>query len=192
MPVLKLNKKDIDYLKDNYSQLTYNYDENVIVGILPFNLKYEFIDEEPIKDKYHIEIDLNQVSDLGLPIVRETNGRILKIAENKKLFFGDLHLNNRGGEMCIILPPKAKERYPNGFDLKILLEHIQEHLYWVSYFEKYNKKPWKEYGHGELGYYELYLENKELYSEPFKKYFGCKSRPDFRRKIKELRERYKI
>ena len=192
MPVLKLNKQDIDFLKSNYSQLTYNHNKNVIVGNLSFHLKYKFIEEEAIKDKYEIEIDLNQVSDLGLPIVRETNRRILKIAKSKNLFIGDLHINNEEGEMCIILPPKVKEKYPNGFNLKILLEHLQEHLYWVSYFEKYNKKPWKAYGHGELGYYELYLENKQLYSDAFKEYFGCKTRPKFRRKIKELRKKYRI
>lgn len=192
MPVLKLNKEDIDFLEENYSKLTYNHKQNVIVGTLSFHLKYEFIEEESIKDKYEIEIDLNQVSDLGLPIVRETNERIFNIAKNKNLFFGDLHINNKEGEMCIILPPKVKEKYPNGFDLKILLEHLQEHLYWVSYFEKYDKKPWKEYGHGDLGYYELYLENKQLYSDIFKKYFSCKTRPDVRRKIKELKKKYKV
>ncbi len=150
MPVLKLIKQDIDFLESKYPQLTYNHEENVIVGTLSFYLKYDSIEEE-IKDKYKIEIDLSQVSDLGLPIVRETNGRILKIAEKKKLPFGDLHINNEEGEMCIILPPKVIEKYPNGFDLKILLEHLEEHFFWISYFEKCDKKPWKSYGHGELG-----------------------------------------
>ncbi len=190
MPVLKLNKQDIDFLEENYSQLTYNHKENVIVGTLSFNLKYDSIEEE-IKDKYKIEIDLNQVSDLGLPIVRETNRRILNIAKSKNLFFGDLHINNKEGEMCIILPPKVKEKYPNGFDLEILLEHLQEHFYWISYFEKYDKKPWPDYRHNELGYYELYLENKQLYADVFKEYFKCKTRPEFRRKIKKLRKIYK-
>ena len=190
MPVLKLSKQDIDFLEENYSQLTYNHKENVIVGTLSFHLKYDSIEEE-IKDKYKIEIDLNQVSDLGLPIIRETNGRILSIAKSKNLFFGNLHINNKEGEMCIILPPKVKEKYPNGFDLEILLEHLQEHFYWISYFEKYNKKPWPDYGHNELGYYELYLENKQLYSNVFKEYFKCNTRPEFRRKIKELRKIYK-
>ena len=189
MPVLKLNRQQIEFLSSNYPQLSYNHTKNVIVGILTFDLKYS--DKEKIKDSYKIEINLNQVSKLGMPIVREIGNRILKIAQEKKLFFGDLHLNNLEGEMCLILPPKVKERYPNGFDLKELLKHIEEHLYWVSYFEKNNKKPWKEYGHGDLGYYELYLENKEKYAEVFKVYFGCKTRPEFRRTIKQLRKKYK-
>jgi hypothetical protein len=189
MPVLKLNKEQIAFLNTNYPKLSYNYIKNVIVGVLDFDLKYK--DKEQITDYYNIEIDLNQVSDLGMPIVREINGRILSIANQKNTFYGNLHLNNEDGEMCMILPPKVKERYPNGFDLKILLEHIEEHLYWISYYDKYNKKPWPEYGHGELGYYELYLENKVKYSEIFKNYFGCKSRPEFRRTVKQLRKKYK-
>jgi hypothetical protein len=189
MPVLKLNNQHTKFLNVNYPNLTYNHIKNVIVGFITFDLKYR--DKEQIKDSYKIEIDLNQVSDLGMPIIREINGRILKIAEKKNTFFGNLHLNNKDGEMCMILPPKVKERYPNGFDLETLLEHIEEHLYWVSYFEKYDKKPWKEYGHGDLGYYELYLEDKVKYSVMFKEYFKCKSRPEFRRAIKNLRKKYK-
>lgn len=189
MPVLKLNNQHTDFLSINYPDLSYDRTKNVIVGFISFDLKYK--NKEQIKDSYEIEIDLNRVSDFGMPIVREINGRILKIAKNKNKFFGDLHLNNEDGEMCMILPPKVKEKYPNGFDLKMLLEHIEEHLYWVSYFEKNDKKPWAEYGHGDLGYYELYLEDKVKYSATFKEYFNCKSRPDFRRTIKELRKKYK-
>lgn len=188
MPVLKLNKQHLEFLNKSYPNLSYNHIKNVIVGILTFDLKYR--DKERIIDNYKIEIDLNQVSELGMPIVREIDGRILEIAKKKNTFFGNLHLNNEDGEMCMILPPKIKERYPNGFDLNILLQHIEEHLYWISYFEKYNIKPWKEYGHGELGYYQLYLEDKKKYSAVFKDYFNCKSRSEFRRKIKQLRIKY--
>ena len=190
MPAITLSKENINFLKTNYSQLAYNHSQNVIVGHLSFDLTFDD-NKVRIKDSYQIEIDLNKVSDLGMPIVREVNGRILRIAKNKKILYYDMHLINIEGEMCMILPPKVKERYPNGFNLKILLEHIGEHLYWVSYFEKYDKKPWKEYSHGELGYYELYLEDKKKYSEAFKAYFGCNSRPEFRRKIKQLRKKYK-
>jgi len=187
-----MTESDIEFLETNYSSLTYNHEKNVIVGILSFDLKYEFVDEEPIVDEYQIEIDLNKVSNEGLPIVRETAGRIIKISEDKNMSIFDLHLNNRQGEMCIIIPPKVKERYPNGFDLKIFLENIEEHLYWISYFEKYDKKPWKDYGHTELGYLQLYLEDKEKYAEDVKKRFGCPNRKAFRKKIINLRKIYRI
>ena len=109
-----------------------------------------------------------------------------------KLSHADLHLNNINGEMCIIIPPKIKERYPNGFDLVELLKHIEEHFYWISFYSKYNKKPWPDCGHGDIGYLQLYIENKEKYSEEVKKYFGNLPRAIFRKKIKEFRKKYKL
>jgi len=192
MPVIKLNLDDINYLKANYNNLSYNHITNVIGGTLSFKLKYEFNNRESIEDSYDIEIDLNRVSNEGVPVVKETNNRIINIAKSKKIFAADLHLNNINGEMCMILPPKAKERYPNGFDLIKLLEHIEEHLYWVSFFEKYDEKPWKEYGHNELGYLQLYIENEEKYVKDVKKYFGNLSRQMFRKKIRLLRKLHNV
>lgn len=191
MPAIKLSNQEITLLGIEQPELMYDKEMNTISGILSFNLKYSE-KGEPITDKYHVEIDLNQVSNDGIPIVKETENRILNLANSKRINPADLHLNNSNGEMCIIIPPKAKERYPNGFNLKELLYHLQEHLYWVSYFEKHNKAPWKEYGHGELGYLQLYLEKKELYTEEVKRYFGCNSRPEFRRKLKQLKIKYKL
>lgn len=191
MGIIKLNNTQIEFLNREYPSLNYDLMKNAIYGILPFNLQFGN-DGEKIVDKYSIEIDLNNVSELGIPNVKENANRIWNIALSKKKHPVDLHLNNANGEMCIIIPPKAKERYPNGFDLKILLEHLQEHLYWISYYEKHNKAPWKAYGHNELGYLQLYLEDKEKYKDDFKKYFHCETRPELRRKIKELKKTYKI
>lgn len=193
MGIIKLTNEQIEILKskNDFLRLEYDSGKNAIYGILSFDLIYDKVNEN-IVDEFQIEIDLNKVSDLGIPIVRETAGRIAQIAISKNIQTADLHLNNQNGEMCIIIPPKTKERYPSGFDLKILLEHLQEHLYWVSYFEKHSKAPWKEYGHGGLGYLQLYLEDNKRYSKFFKDYFRCNSRREFRLKIKELKKKYKI
>lgn len=189
MGIIRLTKAQIEFLDENYPTLSYDMKKNAIIGILPFDLQYGD-DGEKICDQYAIEIDLNNVYDSTLPKVRETKNRIFNIALAKKMDCVDLHLISFDGEMCIIIPPKIKARYPNGFDLQILLEHLQEHFYWISYYEKYNKPPWKGAGHGRLGYYELYLENREKYSEDLKKYCQCKSRSEFRRIINELRKIY--
>lgn len=191
MATIKLTKDNIDYLNQYYPSLKYNEEENTIQGILPFKLQFDKIDEV-IEDSYSIEVDLNNVSEDGMPIVRETGNKIIGLAKEKKIRPEEFHLNNLNGEMCMIIPPKIKERYPNGFDLIELINHIQEHLFWVSYFAKYNKAPWKGCGHSEVGYLELYLENKELYKEDVKKYFKCSSRHELRRKIKELKKTYKL
>ncbi len=85
----------------------------------------------------------------------------MSIAKKKNIFFGDVHLNNEDGELCMIHPLQIKDRYPKGFDLEEFLHHLEEHLYWVSYFDKYNKKPWDDLRHGELGYVDLYSINKK-------------------------------
>jgi hypothetical protein len=185
--VINLSDSDIQLLRE-YPTLNHDSEKNVINGILPFDLKFGENGEQII-DEYQIEIDLNNVSSFGVPIVKETNNRILNIARQKNISPADVHVNY-DGTMCIIIPPKEKEKYPNGFDLKELLMHLQEHLYWVSYLEKYDKTPWQAYGHGEEGYLDLYIENRGKYGESVKKYFGCNSRPEFRRKLKELSKKY--
>jgi len=188
----RLSTSDIEFLTKEYPKLIYDSERNLIQGTISFDVKYEFVEEPAIQGNYDILIDLNSIMGLGLPKIYETKGRIIEIASKKGISHHHLHLNNVNGEMCMIIPPKTKERYPHGFQLKEFLEHTEEHLYWISYFEKYNKKPWKEQGHGEKGYVELYIEDKEKYGKDVKAYFGNKPRNEFRKLIRELRKKYKI
>lgn len=192
MPSNELSENEIEYLAKNYNQLAYDRKLNKISGTISFDVKYKHVSEPAIRDSYEISVDLNSIVGLGLPKVFETKGRILAIAAQKNISHKDLHLNNTDGEMCLIIEPKIKERYPNGFELEEYLKHVEEHLYWISYYEKYNKKPWKEQGHGEKGYVELYIEDKEKYGDAVKAYFGKKPRNEFRRIMKDLRKKYKI
>ncbi len=187
METIRLSQNDLIILQKLAPELCYDSRKNIIQGRLSFDLRFE--ENERIVDTYQIEIDLNHVSQ-GLPVVRETGKRIQNIANQKGIKLVDLHINSND-EMCIIIPPKIKERYPLGFDLEELIKHIQEHLYYISFFEKNNKEPWKSYGHADEGYLDLYLEDRERYSEIFKQYFACNSRPDFRRKLNALRKEYK-
>ncbi|KAA6324101.1 hypothetical protein EZS27_026529 [termite gut metagenome] len=187
MGIIKLSDNETSLLRESFPKLNYDVERNIINGILNFNLKYGETGETII-DEYYIEIDLNHVTPDGIPIIRETEGRILNVAKQRSISSFNLH-SSPDGSMCIIIPPKVKERYPHGFDLKELMKHIQEHLYWISYYEKYDKEPWKAYGHGDKGYIELYLEDKEKYSDVFKNHFKCNSRPELRRKLKELKKR---
>ena len=133
MPSYKLSEIENKYLHDNYPALSYDKAKNIISGRISFDLKYEFVDEPAIKDSYDILVDLNTIEDLGLPKIFETKGRILGISRAKSISHHDLHLNNEQGEMCMIIKPKIKARYPNGFVLKEFLHHIEEHLYWISF-----------------------------------------------------------
>jgi len=194
MGIFKLSSQALDMLQEKAPQLHYDGRSNIISGSISFDLRLED-NRVTIKDTYQIEIDLNKVSQERIPVIRETAGRILGIARRKGLAPVDLHIGDDGA-MCIINPIKIRERYPNGFDLAELIKHIQEHLYWVSYFEKYDKEPWQAYGHGEKGVLEAYLEDTIKYSKDFfdflKVYYRCKSRTEMRRVTRHLRKKYKV
>lgn len=196
MQVIKLSRNEVEYLEDKYPTLVYDEKTNNISGIINYELRYDKARNVEIKDSYEIIIDLAMISKEGLPCVRESAGRILSIAEAKKLSLFDLHLNNYNGEMCIIIPPEVKERYPNGFDLIKYIHHIEEFLYWISYFEKYDEKPWCDYLHTEMGYVQLYKRDTKKYSDCVKKYFekrwGKISVKEFRRRMHKLIRRYDI
>ncbi|PKQ67575.1 hypothetical protein BZG01_07525 [Labilibaculum manganireducens] len=185
MVQIKLTEEELSFLESKYPDLKFDIGENTISGVLALNCSYKNI---PIKAKYDIEFHLEINCNSLLPKVRETSGKILKIAKRKKLISADFHVNNIKGELCLIIPAKEKQRYPNGFDLKEFLRHIEEHLYWISYFDRYEKKPWKDQAHGYEGYIELYHEDPTLRSE-VKKALETKekhnlTRPEIRRIIK--------
>lgn len=187
-----LTQDQVQYLNDLYPSLAYNEPENTISGVLRFNLIWPDHNGTQIEDEYSIEIILNELLEEVVPKVRETKGRILAIAVKKGITGADMHLYDITGSMCIIIPPKIKEKYPNGFDLKIFLHHLQEHFYWISHFDRFNIKPWPDYGHSDLGYLQLYLEDEEKYKNEVKAYLKSPSRQVFRKTIRELRKKYKI
>jgi len=174
MEKIVLSEKELLLLSEIYPTLKYNKDKNTISGKLKFDLTYSSRNETRIKDEYSIEILLYSPDGSYLPIVRETGDKIRKIAVRKKIDIKALHLNSANGKMCIIIPPKEQERYPNGFKLQEYLHHLEEHFYWISYFDRYEKKPWKDQNHSENGYLELFKENRHKYRQDVKLYFEKK------------------
>lgn len=144
MEQIHINVGDLHMLANNYPDLKYNQKDNKISGVISFKRSYDGV---VIKGKYSIEFVLKHDDRSILPKVRETEGKILNIAKRKSLEYADLHLNNIKGELCLILPIKEKAYYLEGFSLKKFLNHIEEHLYWVTYFDRYNRKPWRDEPH---------------------------------------------
>lgn len=185
--------EDLTFLKEHCPLLNYVEDKNIISGALVFDLTYNNV---RIREKFQIEISLTSNNDSILPKVRETKGRILNVAKRKKIPAEDLHLNNHNGELCLIIPLKEKKRYPNGFELKEFIKHVEEHLYWVSFYERYEKPPWKEQAHGLDGYIQLYHEDNS-YRPEVKKMIErvlnkSLSRGEFRNLIKRQTKKKKL
>ena len=197
MEYFELTAEDINYLKNKYPYLIYDKDAHLLNGIIHFDLTYPSNDGIRIKGRFNIEILLVKKEGTILPIVKETRGKIAKIVRRKNLENADLHLNSDNGGMCIIIPPKEKERYPNGFDLKEYLNHIEEHLYWISYFDRYEKPPWKGQAHGEFGYVQLFKEDNKRYKKDVKEFFEKKykkymNRQQFNKTMRDLIKKYKL
>lgn len=190
MQTILLSESDISYLNSlEKSNLFYNIHKNVVEGDLYFNLTYKELDET-IKDTYSISIDLSKVNDNGIPIVRETRGRVLSIAKKYSLPKEDMHLNSYDGAMCLIFPWDEKSKYPNGFDLKILIEHIQEHLYGMSYFEKYKKEAWSTCKHGYEEYFVRYIDNPAKYKKKLRLLLKNPCNTKFRKVIKSFKKKF--
>ena len=145
MEQLQISKEDVELLKANYPDLQYDKVENLVFGRMSFCRLYDGI---KICCKYFIEFKLEHGSISILPLVRETKGKILSIAKRKKIPRADMHLNTDDGVLCLIFPIKEKEYYPNGFELSRFMNHLEEHLYWVTFFERYDRKPWVDEPHG--------------------------------------------
>ncbi|RLD60186.1 MAG: hypothetical protein DRJ01_10085 [Bacteroidetes bacterium] len=187
MEQIRLNELEINFLSESYKGLTYNETNNTISGILSF---YRSYNGKKVKGKYSIEFKLEHGNNSILPKVRETKGKILSIAKRKKISRAEVHLNNEEGEMCLIFPVKETEFYPNGFEFKRFMNHIETHLYWVTFYDRYDKKPWKDEPHCFND--ALFLSIKE--NKDYRKYLKINleeklkiklTRPEFRRYLKK-------
>ena len=177
--MVKLNKTEIEWLRNNYPQMVYNEKRSVITGLFFINHSYNGI---IIKDCFNIEVRLYEMrSREEYPKVYNTDGRIQKIAKRKNIKIEDLHVYE-DNSLCLGLPARFREYYPEGFTLQSFFKHLSEHLYWVAYYERYNKAPWPAELHGDDAMIELLCEdiddtlrNKvkfEVLRKLYKKKFG--------------------
>ena len=186
MEQIILNKKDFDLLEEKYPDLIYIELNNAISGMLNFHRSYN---DKPIQGNYSIEFKLECGHGSILPKVRETKGKILSMAKRKKKSKADFHLSSDNGDLCLIFPIKEKEYYPNGFEFERFLNHLETHFYWITYYDRYNKKPWEDEPHNpEEALFKAVKDNK-IYRNDLKAVVENKekrklSRPVFRRYLK--------
>lgn len=157
--MVALTDAEIKWLLNNYPQMTYDEKRSAISGLFSINLRYNGI---TIKDSFAIKVDLYGMKSRDeYPTVYNTDKRILNIANRKRMKKEDLHIYN-DGSLCLGLPERFYEYYPDGFTLDIFFRHLAEHLYWVAYYERYNKAPWNAELHGDDALVEYYIEKKDI------------------------------
>ena len=130
-------------------------------SFIVFPKKYEG-DGIHIKDEYEIKVLFQKGGVSELPQVFETGSRIKNLAENKKLPLSDFHVNN-DESVCLYVAGKEIKYFPTGFRTQIFFNQLVIPFFYAqTYFHQYNRWPWGEYGHGILGIFEWYNENKNV------------------------------
>lgn len=157
--MVRLTPDEEKLLADKYPQLNYNRERSVISGSFSINHSYHGI---TIKDAYQIDVKLSSMTNRKqFPKVYNSDGRINRIARRKKINPIDLHVYD-DNMLCLGLPERFSEYYPNEFDLSMFLMHLSEHFYWVSYYERYDKAPWSAELHGEDAVVDYYIEKADI------------------------------
>lgn len=165
--VIKLTKKEIDWIQQKYPKLERKSD-TVWIGELEFNREFNGIS---ISSSYSLEINFESKPESILPQVKELGGKLDKVSKELNLPIIDLHINN-DGTICLCIYKKEKEYFAKDFSAQIFFEDILEpYLYWVTYYQKHGAQPWEGYAHGKFGYLELYAEN-EISIDELKEYIS--------------------
>lgn len=141
--VFIITDSDIIWLKVNYPTLTFYPEDNVLAGELAFSCRYMY--HEEITDMYQILVKFN--SREMLPEVYELSGKILRTSKIMSKSIRDLH-QYEDGRLCLIRWDKLDYWYKNGFNIRDFMKHIQTHLYWTSYVDRYGVEPWPAERHG--------------------------------------------
>ncbi len=174
--MVRLTDVEIEWLRIHHPQMVYDEKRSVISGLFSIDHKYK---GKAIKDSFQMEVRLYAMKSRGeYPCVYNSDGRIQKIAKRKKMRNEDLHIYG-DNKLCLGLNARFEEYYPNGFNLQDFSQRLAEHLYWVAYYERYNKAPWPAELHGDDAIIEFLCENiGETLNQ--------------KAKIEELRKYYKL
>lgn len=109
---------------------------------------FPLTDNGRVIDRYQIEVDLPRTYPKGLPVVRETGGRIPRT--------GSRHMES-DGSACVSVPDEYWYRHPDGMDLLDFLSGpLLGYLVGQSLVERELPWPQGERGHGADGVAEFY------------------------------------
>lgn len=154
-----LSQSEINNLKKFYPNLKLKRSHNK--EFLRGKLKVDAIyNDQPIKDAYEIEIELTSDYPHSLPLVREVGGRIEKILVQKNIRDKrKLHINPEDNTICFCAKPEERLRFSKSVNI---INFIRELVIPYFYGLSYGRWPWGEYGHGDMGIFEFYVEHSNL------------------------------
>ncbi len=102
-------------------------------------------------DRYVIEVELARDHPTGIPVVRETGGRIPRTA--------DRHMNPADGTACVLLPDERWRVWSHGSKLLQFLDGpVRNFFLGQSLVDLGDPWPFGQWGHGAEGIREYYAE----------------------------------
>ncbi|MDD4202437.1 MAG: SEC-C domain-containing protein [Candidatus Omnitrophica bacterium] len=121
-------------------------------------------------DTYQIRVE--HFNNEDIPKVYEIGNRIISHAEKVNKPIRDLHINNSDGNVCLCPKPEESIKLPINYNLEdFFMKLVIPFFYAQIFFEKYNRWPWGEYSHGDVGILECYgrcisqSEDKKAFTE---------------------------
>ena len=207
MELLNINNKDIEWLKQFQPLLKISEDRDSISGLLIFRAFYDEITKELaivnldlskfpdfyIEDLYQVEINFNHEKLTRLPMVKEVGNKIKGMVGMKGISsIGDLHLNK--DETACLCVAVDEDKYIINFTLeKLINKLIIPFFYAQSYYKKYEKWPWNNYGHGIFGILERYIEEVNGDKATIDKYFlYLRRQPEYPRLLPLIKQKKHI
>lgn len=205
---LIINNNDKKWLNDHYPDLKIHNQNNgvvEIVGVLTFSMAFQkgkpyvinpssdYSEGVRIRDSYKIRIEYRNSEFSDLPQVYETGARIANLAQSRNLKTEDLHINPSGA-VCLCIKPEEAGNLPEGFNITDFFNNLVIPFFYAqSYFEKYSAWPWGQYSHGNLGFIEWYLQQKETTRQTIEYFLErMKKHKDWQKSQKLLEPKHKI
>lgn len=155
-PKLEVNENEKGFTLKGDFIVDMSYDESLAGRYIIFSDEEARSSGQYIYDVYQIIVDYQNVN--FIPEVYETSSRIKAFAQRKKIFLPDLHINDRG-KLCLCPRPLEKVRLSESYTIQDFFVHlVMPFFYAQSYYEKFNRWPWKDYSHGDSGILECYAD----------------------------------
>lgn len=133
----------------------------VVTGVLDTSAVY---DQGVIEDSFSVRIELTARYPDEIPVVKEIGGRIKEFAKLKGISdTRDLHCYPGDNRICLCIGAEEKKRFAPDLGLRRFIEElVVPYFYAFSFFEKNGHWPWGDYSHGLLGYFEYYLDVRDI------------------------------
>lgn len=158
-----LSLKDAEWIATQYPGLKIDMTNKCIVGDIYLNRTYN---GTTLTNIFSIKVMLELLPNMVLPKVYETSNKLQNIANRLELSkIEDIHVNN-DKSLCLAIYGREEECFSDKFTIKEFFENcLEPYFFWVSYYEKFGKPPWKDYAHGGLGFIEMYAEDRLTFRE---------------------------